>query len=49
MKTRSIYRNLANYASISLIEPKSLDEAKLDEDWIIAMKKEVNQFERNNA
>ena len=48
MKMRSIHRNLANYASISLIEPKSLDEAKLDEDWIIAMKKKLNQFKRNN-
>ena len=49
MKMRSIYRNLTNYAFVSLIEPKSFDKIKHDEDWIIAMKKELNQFERNNA
>ena len=49
MKMRSIYRNFANYVFVSLIEPKSFDEAKHDQDWIIAMKKELNQFERNNA
>ena len=49
MKTRSIHRNLVNYSYVSLIEPKSLDEVKLDEDWFIAIKKELNQFERSNA
>ena len=44
MKTRSIDRKLTNNASISLIEPKSLDKAKLDEDWIIAMEKETESI-----
>ena len=47
MKMR--YRNLANYVSVSLIKTKYFDGAKYDEDWIIAMKKELSQFERNNT
>ena len=43
------YRNLANYSSISLIKTKYFDEVKHDEDQIIAMKIELNQFERKIA
>ena len=35
-------------AFISQIEPKSFKEAEQDESWILAMQKELNQFERNN-
>ena len=36
-------------AFVSLIEPKNLKEAIIDEHWIIVMLKELNQFERNKV
>ena len=36
-------------AFVSLIEPKNLNEAIIDEHWIIAMQEELNQFERNQV
>ena len=36
-------------ALISLIEPKNINEAIIDEHWIIAMQEELNQFERNQV
>jgi len=36
-----------NTAFFSLIEPKNLNEAIIDEQWIITMQEELNQFERN--
>ena len=36
-----------NMDFVSLIEPKNLNEAIIDEHWIIAMQEELNQFERN--
>ena len=39
-----------NYlAFISQIEPKNIKEAESDPNWIIAMKEELNQFQRNNV
>ena len=38
-----------NIAFVSLIEPKNLNEAIIDEHWIIAMQEELNQFERNKV
>ncbi|PNX57198.1 hypothetical protein L195_g058573 [Trifolium pratense] len=34
---------------ISQIEPKSIDEAIIDESWTEAMKEELLQFERNEV
>jgi len=34
---------------VSMIEPKNLKEAIIDEHWIIAIQEELNQFERNNV
>ncbi|XP_042972981.1 uncharacterized protein LOC122304782, partial [Carya illinoinensis] len=31
------------------IEPKNIDDALLDESWILAMQEELNQFERNDV
>ncbi|KAK1363984.1 hypothetical protein POM88_039545 [Heracleum sosnowskyi] len=33
---------------LSQMEPKAIDEALLDSDWVIAIQEELNQFERNN-
>ena len=35
-----------NMAFVSLIEPKNLKEAIIDEHWVIAMQEELNKFER---
>ncbi|KAH9763597.1 Integrase catalytic domain-containing protein [Citrus sinensis] len=48
--TRSSLRNTCEHnAFISQIEPKSFEDAKNDESWIMAMQEELNQFERNNV
>ena len=36
-------------AFVSLIEPKNLKEAIIDEHLIIVMQEELNQFERNKV
>ena len=38
-----------HYAFISYIEPKNILEAKGDSYWLLAMQKELNQFERNQV
>ena len=43
---RNIYNNLA---FISQIEPKKLNDAIIDENWVISMQEELNQFERNEV
>jgi len=35
--------------SLSLIEPAIVDEALLDDGWILAMQEELNQFQRNDV
>ena len=46
----SIRRNLNDFcehhAFISYIEPKNIKDTLGDDDWIIAMQEELNQFER---
>jgi len=34
---------------LSVIEPTTIDEALLDDGWILAMQEELNQFERNDV
>ena len=36
-------------AFVSMIEPKNINEAIIDDHWIVAMQEELNQFERNNV
>ena len=36
-------------AFVSQIEPSKVDEALGDDQWIIAMQEELNQFERNQV
>jgi hypothetical protein len=38
-----------NMAMISQMEPKSINEAIVDDSWIKAMKNELSQFERNKV
>jgi len=33
---------------VSEIEPKTIEEALTDDDWIITMEEEFHQFNRNN-
>ena len=49
VRTRSAFRDQANYAFVSEIEPKNIEEALSDDDWIVAMEEELNQFTRNDV
>ena len=50
MRTRRATQNECLYGCfLSQVEPKNVDEALLDPDWIVAMQEELNQFERNKV
>lgn len=50
IQTRSSLRDFcANVSFISEIEPKNVDNALMEESWILAMHEELNQFTRNNV
>ena len=36
-------------AFVSMIEPKNIKESIIDDNWIIDMQEELNQFETNNV
>ena len=40
---------IEHLAFVSTLEPKAINEALEDSDWIIAMHDELNQFERNKV
>ena len=49
-RTRSQSKNLCAFnAFVSLIEPKNVNEALQEADWIIAMQSELNEFDRNKV
>ena len=50
MITRQRYVNLVNYVCYtSMIEPKNVKEALLDEFWVNAMQEELEQLSRNGV
>ena len=49
-RTRSYFRPEESMIGLlSVIEPTTIDEALLDDGWILAMQEELNQFERNDV
>jgi len=48
VRTRMSFQD-NNKAMISQLEPKSINEAIIDDLWIKAMKEELSQFERNKV
>ena len=50
VRTRSSLRNVCNnLVFISQIKPKNINNAIVDENWMIAMQYELNQFERSEV
>ena len=50
MKTRSATQNECLFTSfLSQTEPKKVDEALADPDWVLAMQEELNQFQRQEV
>lgn len=50
IKTKSSLKNLCAFdAFLSLIEPKNVDKALQDTDWVNAMQDELNQFKRSQV
>ena len=50
VKTRSATQNACLYSNfLSQEEPKKVEEALQDADWVLAMQEELNQFERNKV
>ncbi|KAK2435293.1 putative mitochondrial protein [Trifolium repens] len=49
-KTRSNFRDEESlFGLVSLIEPKTTNEALSDDAWIVSMEEELNQFKRNDV
>ncbi|BBH09902.1 transposable element gene [Prunus dulcis] len=50
MRTRQqVCNEVTNFCYVSFIEPKSVTDALADNDWILAMQEELNQFKRNDV
>ncbi|KAL9436993.1 hypothetical protein AB3S75_022939 [Citrus x aurantiifolia] len=50
MVTRKMYANMVRFTCfVSLIEPKNVKEALVDEFWVKAKQEELEQFERNDV
>ena len=50
LTTRSSFKKMiGNVAYVSKLEPKTIDEAQQDENQIMAIQEELNQFERNSV
>lgn len=48
VKTKSSFKYLASCAFVSEIKPMTIDEALIDDKWIIVMEKILHQFTINN-
>jgi hypothetical protein len=49
MQTRSRASLCEHFSFVSSIEPKKIDEALKDVDWVNAMHEELNNFKRNQV
>ena len=41
--------NVSSSGFLSQVEPKKIEEALVDPDWVISMQDELNQFERQKV
>jgi len=49
-RTRSYFRQEESMTGLlSMIEPSTVDKALSDDEWILAMQEELNQFQRNDV
>ncbi|CAL9005768.1 unnamed protein product [Prunus brigantina] len=46
---KQVCAEVTNLCYVSLVEPKSVTDALADNDWILAMQEELNQFKRNHV
>ncbi|XP_055960613.1 uncharacterized protein LOC126668274 [Mercurialis annua] len=49
VSTRSHFRTLGNLAFLSQFEPTKVSEALVDENWVISMQDELNEFKSNKV
>ncbi|RDX90268.1 Copia protein, partial [Mucuna pruriens] len=48
VRTRPTFKDQVQVALLSKVEPKSIEDALLDEGWIKAMQEELDQFQKND-
>ena len=48
-KVESLVNICAHFSFVSCVEPLKVQDALMDNDWLVAMQEELNSFERNQV